>query len=70
MALAEPVGGRAVNYQLAGGKRLPRFWGRQWHGALAAAAGKFATLGVIPERLEQLGPAKPKPTHRFEGAAV
>jgi hypothetical protein len=38
--------------------------------ALAAAAGKFATLKATLDHLEHFRPGKPTPTHRFEGVAA
>jgi hypothetical protein len=44
----------------------PEVLGTAVQAALAAAAGKFATLRAMIEGLEQFRPGKPTPTHRFE----
>jgi Ni2+-binding GTPase involved in maturation of urease and hydrogenase len=69
LALKQPVrGGRLIINLRA--EAAPDVLGTAVHEALAAAAGKFATLRATTERLEQFRPGKPMPTHRFEKVAA
>jgi len=65
MVLKLPVrGGRLIINLRA--EAAPEVLGTAVQAALAAAAGKFATLRAMIEGLEQFRPGKPTPTHRFE----
>jgi G3E family GTPase len=64
-ALAEPVASGQLIINLRA-EAAPHVLGTAVHGALVAAAGKFATLSATLERLEQFRPGKPMPTHRFD----
>ena len=69
MVLKEAVasGQLIINLRAEAG---PHVLGTAVQNALAAAAGKFATLCVTLKRLEQFRPGKPTPTHRFEKVAA
>ncbi len=68
-ALVEPVGSGQLIINLRA-EAAPHVLGTAVHSALAAAAGKFATLSATLERLEQFRPGKPTPTHRIDEAAT
>jgi Ni2+-binding GTPase involved in maturation of urease and hydrogenase len=69
MALTQPVrGGRLIINLRA--EAAPDVLGTVVQEALAAAAGKFATLRAMMEGLEQFRPGKPMPTRRFEKVAA
>jgi hypothetical protein len=69
MALGEPVRGGQLMINLRA-EAAPEVLGTAVREALAAAAGRFATLKAPVEHLEQFRPGKPTPTHRFEGVAA
>jgi hypothetical protein len=69
MALKQPVRGGQLIINLRA-EAAPHVLGTALHNALAAAAGKFATLSATLERLEQFRPGKPTPTHRFDKVAA
>jgi hypothetical protein len=68
-ALAEPVRGGQLIINLRA-EAAPDVLGTAVRDALAAAAGKFATLKATLDHLEHFRPGKPTPTHRFEGVAA
>jgi predicted RNase H-like nuclease (RuvC/YqgF family) len=69
MALEEPVGRGQLIINLRA-EAASDVLGTEVRDALAAAAGKFATLKATLDHLEHFRPGKPTPTHRFEGVAA
>ncbi|MGO8930419.1 MAG: GTP-binding protein [Limisphaerales bacterium] len=69
MVLEGPVASGRLIINLRA-EAAPDVLGTAVHGALAAAAGKFATLSATLDRLEQFRPGKPTPTHRFDRVAA
>lgn len=69
MTLEEPVGSGQLIINLRA-EAAPEVLGTVVREALAAAAGKFASLKATLDHLEHFRPGKPTPTHRFEGIAA
>jgi G3E family GTPase len=68
MALEEPVEKAQLIVNLRA-EAAPDVLGTAVRDALAAAAGKFATLKATLDHLEHFRPGKPTPTHRFDKVA-
>jgi hypothetical protein len=69
MALEEPVESGQLIINLRA-EAAPEVLGTAVREALAAAAGKFATLKATLDHLEHFRPGKPAPTHRIERVAA
>ena len=68
MALEEPVNSGQLIINLRA-EAAPEILGRVVREALAAVAGRFATVKATLDHMEHFRPGKPTPTHRFEGVA-
>jgi len=69
MALAQPLRGGQLILNLRA-EAAPELLGTAVREALAAAAGRFATLKATLDHLEHFRPGKPTPTHRFDRVAA